>query len=402
MHQNYRLITESNLKIMRTKISLIALVSVLALNACTQDQNVDPQNASTLAPQEVPVLVTQAVATVYPKVTAVDYTSLQTNSIYVANVTTPSTEAQVVVSNKGIVKEVAVKIAKTDLPAAVLAYIDTNFPGATFEHASKKTKGDKLGFRVELIFNKEHYSIFFDETGAFLNQVTGLQGKPGKKGPAPAATEIALADLPAPVQAALNGMTFKRAILTKDQNGVAVYHIHVDKAGVLLSLDLDANGTVLKSKEVSQKGANFTKIELTTLPAGLTAFLNTNAAGYKLDYAVAIKKDSVIVEYHIGVTIGTVKKEFHLDANFQQLANHPAKGGHTPPNVTITSLTASSLPAAIKTYLDTNYAGWALVKAASAAVDSVVKDYHVVIEVATKKYLLEFDGTGKFEKAIAL
>ncbi len=387
---------------MRTKISLIALVSVLALNACTQDQNVDPQNASTLAPQEVPVLVTQAVATVYPKVTAVDYTSLQTNSIYVANVTTPSTEAQVVVSNKGIVKEVAVKIAKTDLPAAVLAYIDTNFPGATFEHASKKTKGDKLGFRVELIFNKEHYSIFFDETGAFLNQVTGLQGKPGKKGPAPAATEIALADLPAPVQAALNGMTFKRAILTKDQNGVAVYHIHVDKAGVLLSLDLDANGTVLKSKEVSQKGANFTKIELTTLPAGLTAFLNTNAAGYKLDYAVAIKKDSVIVEYHIGVTIGTVKKEFHLDANFQQLANHPAKGGHTPPNVTITSLTASSLPAAIKTYLDTNYAGWALVKAASAAVDSVVKDYHVVIEVATKKYLLEFDGTGKFEKAIAL
>jgi len=387
---------------MKTKISLIALVSVLALNACTQDQNVDPQNASTLAPQEVPVLVTQAVATVYPKVTAVDYTSLQTNSIYVANVTTPVTEAQVVVSNKGIVKEVAVKIAKADLPAAVLAYIDTNFPGAAFEHASKKTKGDKLGFRVELIFNKEHYSIFFDETGAFLNQVTGLQGKPGKKGPAPAATEIALADLPAPVQAALNGMTFKRAILTKDQNGIAVYHIHVDKAGVLLSLDIDTNGTVLKSKEISQKGANFTKIDLTTLPAGLTAFLNTNAAGFTIDYAVAIKKDSVIVEYHIGVSIGTAKKEFHLDANFQLLKNQPTKGGHTPPNVTITNLTASTLPAAIKTYLDTNYVGWALVKAASAAVDSVVKDYHVVIEVATKKYLLEFDGDGKFEKAVVL
>jgi len=387
---------------MKTKISLIAFVSVFALNACTKDQNVDPQNASTLAPQEVPVLVTQAVATVYPKVTTVDYTSLQTNSIYVANVTTPSAEAQVVVSNKGIVKEVAVKIAKADLPAAVIAYIDTNFPGATFEHASKKTKGDKLGFRVELIFNKEHYSIFFDETGAFLNQVTGLQGKPGKKGPAPAATEIALADLPAPVKAALNGMTFKRAILTKDQNGVAVYHIHVDKAGVLISLAIDANGKVLKSQEVNQKGANFTKIELKTLPAGLTAYLNTNAAGFTVDYAVAIKKDSVIVEYHIGVTIGTTKKEFHLDANFQLLANHPAKGGHTPPTVTITNLTASTLPAPIKTYLDTNYAGWALVKAASVAVDSVVKDYHLVIEVATKKYLLEFDGIGKFEKAVAL
>jgi hypothetical protein len=387
---------------MKTKISLIAFVSVLALNACTKDQNVDPQNAATLAPQDVPVLVTQAVATVYPKAATVDYSSLQTNALYVANVTTPTTEAQVVVSNKGMVKEVAVKIAKTDLPAAVITYLDSNFQGATFEHASKKTTGTKLGFRVELIFNKEHYSIFFDETGAFLNQVTGLQGKPGKKGPAPAATEIALADLPAPVQAALNGMTFKRAILTKDQNGVAIYHIHVDKAGVLLSLVIDANGTVLKSQEVNQKGANFTKIDLTTLPAGLTAFLNTNAAGFKIDYAVAIKKDSVIIEYHIGVTIGTAKKEFHLDANFQLLKNQPANGGHTPPNVTITNLTASTLPAAIKTYLDTNYSGWALVKAASAAVDSVVKDYHVVIEVATKKYLLEFDGDGKFEKAVVL
>jgi len=363
---------------------------------------VDPQNAATLAPQDVPVLVTQAVATVYPKAATVDYSSLQTNALYVANVTTPTTEAQVVVSNKGTVKEVAVKIAKTDLPAAVITYIDSNFPGATFEHASKKTTGTKLGFRVELIFNKEHYSIFFDETGAFLNQVTGLQGKQGKKGPAPAATEIALADLPAPVQAALNGMTFKRAILTKDQNGVAIYHIHVYKARVLLSMVIDANGTVLKSQEVNQKGANFTKIDLTTLPAGLTAFLNTNAAGFKIDYAVAIKKDSVIIEYHIGVTIGTAKKEFHLDANFQLLKNQPANGGHTPPNVTITNLTASTLPAAIKTYLDTNYSGWALVKAASAAVDSVVKDYHVVIEVATKKYLLEFDGDGKFEKAVVL
>jgi uncharacterized membrane protein YkoI len=388
---------------MKTKISLIAFVSVLALNACTQDQNVDPQSAATLAPQDVPVLVTQAVTSVYPKATAVDYSALQTNSLYVANVTTTTTEAQVVVSNKGTVKEVAVKIAKADLPASVISYVDTNFPGATFEHASKKTKGDKLGFRVELIFNNEHYSLFFDETGAFLSQVTGLQRKPGKKGPAPAATEIALADLPAPVQAALTGMTFKRAVLTKDPNGVAVYHIHVDKAGVPFDLDIDANGTVLKSKEMNQKGPSFTRIDLTQLPTGLATFLNTNAAGFKLDYAVAITKDSVIIEYHVGVTIGSAKKEFHLDANFQLLPAQNGPGmGHNPPAVTITSLTAADLPATVKTYLDTNYAGWALVKGASASVDNVVKDYHLVIEVATKKYMIEFEGNGSFEKAIAL
>ena len=390
---------------MKTKVSLLALVSVLALNACTKDQNVDPQNAATLAPQDVPVLVTQAVSTVYPKATAVDYSALQTNSLYVANVTTTTTEAQVVVSNKGLIKEEAVKIAKTDLPAAVISYLDTNFPGATFEHASKKTKGDKLGFRVELIFNNEHYSVFFDQTGAFLSQVTGLQGKPGKKGPAPAATDLALTDLPTPVQAAINGMTFKRAILTKDPNGVAIYHIHVDKAGVPFDLDIDANGNILKSKEMNQKGPAFAKIDLTQLPAGLTSFLNTNAAGFKLDYAVAITKDSVIIEYHVGVTIGTAKKEFHLDPNFQLLPNPPAgQGGpgHNPPALTITNLTTNDLPAAIKTYLTTNYAGWALVKGASAAVDNVIKDYHLIIEVATKKYMLEFDGNGAFKKAIAL
>lgn len=387
---------------MKTKISLIAFVSVFALNACTKDQNVDPQDAATLAPQDVPVLVTQAVATVYPKATTVDYSSLQTNSLYVANVTTPVTEAQVVVSNKGVIKEEAVKIAKTDLPASVLAYLDTNFPGAAFEHASKKTKGDKLGYRVELIFNNEHYSVFFDQTGAFLSQVTGLQGKPGKKGPAPAATEIAFTDLPAPVQAAITGMTFKRAILTKDPKGLVVYHVHVDKAGVPFDLDIDANGTILKSKEMNQKGPAFTRLDLSQLPTGLAAFLNTNAAGFKLDYAVAIIKDSVIVEYHVGVTVGSAKKEFHLDANFQLLPPQNGSGGHNPPALNITNLTANDLPAAIKTYLTTNYAGWALVKGASTAVDNVVKDYHLIIEVATRKYMLEFDGNGAFKKAIAL
>ena len=133
---------------MKTKISLIAFVSLFALNACTKDQNVDPQEATKLAPQDVPVLVTQAVSKVYPKATSVDYSTLQTNSLYVANVIAPTTEAQVVVSNKGIIKEEAVKIAKSELPAAILTYLDTNFPGSTFENAFKKTKGEKLGFRV--------------------------------------------------------------------------------------------------------------------------------------------------------------------------------------------------------------------------------------------------------------
>jgi len=308
----------------------------------------------------------------------------------------------VVVSNKGVIKEEAIKIAKADLPAAVLTYLDSNFPGATFEHASKKTKGDKLGYRVELIFNNEHYSVFFDATGAFLHQITGLQGKPGKKGPAPAATEIALADLPAAVKSTISGYTFKRAILVKDPNGIEVYHIRIEKVGVPYDLAIDATGKILKTKEVNVKAPDFIKIELKTLPAGLTAFLNANAAGFALDYAVAIAKDSIIVEYHVGVTIGTVKKEFHLDAKFQPMPNPQAKAGHTPPSLTIKELKVTDLTAAIKSYLDTNYAGWVFVKGAMASVDASIIDFHLMIEVSSKKYIIEFDGNGAFKKAIAL
>jgi len=388
---------------MKTKISLIAFVSLLALNACTKDQNVDPLDATMLAPQDIPVLVTQAVSKVYPKATSVDFSTLQTNSLYVANVVTPVTEAQVVVSNKGVIKEEAVKIAKTDLPAAILSYLDTNFPGATFEHAFKKTKGEKLGFRVELNFNKENYSVFFDQTGAFLNQVTGLKGKPGMKGPAPAATEINLVDLPAAVKSTISGYTFKRALLVKDPKGMEVYHIRIDKLGIPYDLVVDGTGKILHSKEVNTKGPNFTKIELKTLPAGLITYLNANVAGYKLDYAVAILKDSVIVEYHVGVTLGTTKKDIHLDAKFQVLPQHQGgKSGHNPPNLGLKELKASDLPATVKSYLDSKYAGWAFVKGASGSVDNVVKFYHVVIEVATKKYMIEFDGNGVFKKAVSL
>jgi hypothetical protein len=388
---------------MKTKISLIAFVSLLALNACTKDQNVDPLDATMLAPQDIPVLVTQAVSKVYPKATSVDFSTLQTNSLYVANVVTPVTEAQVVVSNKGVIKEEAVKIAKTDLPAAILSYLDTNFPGATFEHAFKKTKGEKLGFRVELNFNKENYSVFFDQTGAFLNQVTGLKGKPGMKGPAPAATEINLVDLPAAVKSTISAYTFKRALLVKDPKGMEVYHIRIDKLGIPYDLVVDGTGKILHSKEVNTKDPNFTKIELKTLPAGLITYLNANVAGYKLDYAVAILKDSVIVEYHVGVTLGTTKKDIHLDAKFQVLPQHQGgKSGHNPPNLGLKELKASDLPATVKSYLDSKYSSWAFVKGASGSVDNVVKFYHVVIEVATKKYMIEFDGNGAFKKAVSL
>ena len=104
----------------------------------------------------------------------------------------------------------------------------------------------------------------------------------------------------------------------------------------------------------------------------------------------------------MGVTVGTVKKEFHLDAKFQPMPNPQAKAGHTPPSLTIKELKVTDLTAAIKSYLDTNYAGWVFVKGAIASVDATIIDFHLMIEVSSKKYIIEFDGNGAFKKAIAL
>jgi hypothetical protein len=299
-----------------------------------------------------------------------------------------------VVSDKGMIKESAVKIAKSELPAAVLTYLESNFPRAAIELVLKKVKGEKLGFRVELVFKNEYYSVFFDERGAFVEAIKRSQNKPGKQGPTPAATEIKLADLPAAV---------KSTILIKDSNGTELYHLRIDKLGVLYDLVVDALGKIIRTNEVNMGGSKFTRIELKTLPAGLTAYLNANAAGYTVNYAVAIMKDSVIMEYHVGVTVGTKKLEFHLNANFLPLQNPPAgPSGNKPPTLEVKQLTVADLPASIKSYLTTNYAGWVLQRGVSTAVGNEIKDFHLIIEVGTKKYMLAFDGKGTFLKAVLL
>ena len=389
---------------MKNISSFLAIVSILFVQSCTKEQNLEPQDAtSKLATQDVPVLVAQAVSTVYPKATTVDFSSLQTKTLFVANVTTPTTQAQMVVSDKGMIKESAVKIAKSELPATVLTYLESNFPRAAIELVLKKVKGEKLGFRVELVFKNEYYSVFFDERGAFVEAIKRSQNKPAKQGPTPAATEIKLADLPAAVKSTISGYIFKRAILIKDSNGTELYHLRIDKLGVLYDLVVDALGKIIRTNEVNMGGSKFTRIELKTLPAGLTAYLNANAAGYTVNYAVAIMKDSVIMEYHVGVTVGTKKLEFHLNANFLPLQNPPAgPSGNKPPTLEVKQLTVADLPASIKSYLTTNYAGWVLQRGISTAVGNEIKDFHLIIEVGTKKYMLAFDGKGTFLKAVLL
>ncbi|MFM6948871.1 MAG: PepSY-like domain-containing protein [Aquirufa sp.] len=376
-----------------------AFILLIGMASCSKEDALNPTSQS----QEIPTAVVQSVTSAFPTA-QVNYTVIKSNSLYGADVQTTSSgsDKQLILDGSGKIKESSTQINQADLPKTISDYLEANFKGFTFGKAFKKTTGT-IGYRVDIQFNAERYSLFFDEAGALVSQIKGMAGKQGGKGerPAPAATQVALADLPTAVQTALAGYTFKSAVVMVDKNNVTRYHVHAEKDGIVYDLDYDSTGKLLESHQENGKGAVVTKTELTVLPNEIKTYLNTNAAGWVLKNAVIIKKDSVAIHYHVVVTVGGNTLTYMFDGNYNAIQNagKGPKDNPTPPNYVVTELTKTQLSAAIITYLDTNYAGWTLDKAVSISKDSIVDEYEVFITLNSKKYKIEFDETGKFESA---
>ena len=385
------------------KLILFAFASTVLLSSCSKEEAMNPQGFTAINAANVPQAVQSTIQQSFPTA-KVAYSVLQPNALYVADVSTASTESQIVLSNKGTVKEAFTKIDSTALPASVLTYLANNFPGYDMMHASQKTTGTPTGYRVELKYKTDFYAVLFDDKGAYVSQTTGMPGGPkgGKeKGShGPAVTNLALTDLPAAVQTALTGYTFQRAMAKIDDKGVTIYHIHATKAGIEYELDINASGTLLASKEIAAK-PEITKADLTSLPAAITTYLNTNAAGWTLKNAVSISADNVIIHYHVVVSVGGAVQTYMFDKDFKliQNAGKGPKDNQPLPNFTVAEITQAQIPAAAITYLNTNYAGWTFTKAQTVSADTTVKEYEVFITVAGKNYKVEFDGNGVFQGA---
>ena len=293
------------------KLFPFALVVASTLfTACSQEEAINPSTTSTI---NIPQAVVNTVNQTYP-LAKVAYAVLQPNTFYAADITTSSTTMQAVLDRSGKIKEVHTQILQADLPAAIKSYLETNYKGYVFNNAFKKTTGD-LGYRVEIESAGIRYSLFFDATGAFMSQATG---KAGGKGHGPAITQLALADLPAPVQTSLNGYTFKRAMALKDAAGVLIYHIHAEKSGITYDLEIDASGKVLSVKEMPVK-ANVTKTDISTLTDAMKTYLNANYAGWVLTKAQAVMSGTTIIEYEVYISVGDKKYnvEFKADGTFE-------------------------------------------------------------------------------------
>jgi hypothetical protein len=385
------------------KFVLFASLSAALLSSCIKEDAMDPQGFQATNTANVPQAVQSTIKQAYPSA-QVAYSVIQPNALFVADVTTSNSEAQVVISSKGAIKEAYTKIDSTALPASVLTYLVTNFPGYDLLHASQKTTGTPTGYRVELKYKIDFYSVFFDDKGAFVSQTTGMPGGPkggGIKGShGPAATSLALTDLPAAVQTALNGYTYKRGMAKIDASGATIYHIQADKAGLTYDLDIDATGKILSSKEIPAKPI-ITKTDLTTLPSAIVSYLNSNVAGWTLKNAVSIAADNVTIHYHVIVSVAGSTQTYMFDKDFKLIQNvgKGPKDNQPLPNFTVAEITQAQIPAAAISYLNTNYAGWTFTKAQTVSADTTIKEYEIFIAVAGKNYKVEFDGNGVFQGA---
>jgi len=401
------------------KKSIIQSAAIIFLGfaaaSCSQEE-MNSNTLETVNQDQMPSAVVKTVTSTYSNASKIEYAVLATNSLYNADVTTSTSSSSVILNHKGKIRETATLITQAELPKAILDYLNGKYPNYTFENASKKTDSLNVvkGYRVELTFNAEKYSNFFDANGGFLAEIKGMRGKsngmgmgPGGNGkgpggksedkPAPAAT-ITEADLPAAVKTAISGYTFKTGVLIVDKSGAKLYHVHVEKDGTVYNLTFDEKGTAIKRSSENAKGADITKATLTNIPDKIKAYLDANAKGWTLREGISISKDDVIIHYHIVVTVNGSSQTYMFDKDLNLITN-PGKGpkdNHPLPNVVVTELTKDKIHSDVLTYLNTNFANWTLTKAISITKDGILIETEVFFTLGDKKYKSEFDGNNKF------
>jgi hypothetical protein len=133
-----------------------------------------------------------------------------------------------------------------------------------------------------------------------------------------------------------------------------------------------------------------TSIEIASLPAAITTYINTNYAGSTIKFAGKDEKGQIVV----GVSLNSVETGLLFDANgvFVQALTHYGK------KAKLTEVDIATLPASVGTYVTANYAGYTVKKAGKDADGNLL----VGIKNDTGHKVLKFDSTGKFVEELAI
>ncbi len=147
---------------------------------------------------------------------------------------------------------------------------------------------------------------------------------------------------------------------------------------------------------------SLTKIEVSALPATVTSFISTSYTGATINYAA--KDDAG--NFLVAITQNSARKAllFNADGTFNRelsLRGGGGKGhggghGHRGGRDSLTLVAVANLPAAITSYITTNYASATIT---AAALDAT-RGYFVMITQNSQRQTLLFNADGTFNQAI--
>ena len=140
-----------------------------------------------------------------------------------------------------------------------------------------------------------------------------------------------------------------------------------------------------------------TRIDVATLPATVTNYISTSYAGATVNYAA--KDDAG--NFLVAITQNSVRRAllFNADGTFNREFSLRGGGkghGHRGNRDSLTAVAVASLPAAITSYITTNYASATIT---AAALDAT-RGYFVMITQNSVRQTLLFNTDGAFVQAV--
>lgn len=144
---------------------------------------------------------------------------------------------------------------------------------------------------------------------------------------------------------------------------------------------------------------SLTRIDVSALPATIASFISTSYAGATVNYAA--KDDSG--NFLVAITVNDDRKVllFNADGTFNRELSLRGRGrghgaGKGRDRDSLTTVDAASLPAAITSYINANFAGATITKAAQDA----TRGYLVLITLNGDRRTLLFNTDGTFAQEI--
>lgn len=201
-----------------------------------------------------------------------------------------------------------VSVNPSALPAAIMTYINANYPGATI------TKAEKYATKYEVTLSNL-VKLEFTLDGTFI-EVSGGGGTGGGGG-TDDGDHIDPATLPAAIKTYIS-TNYPGTTITKAEKSATEYEVRLSNG---LKLEFNLDGTF---KEISggRRGADDgTQIDPATLPAAIKTYISTN-----YPTATIVKAEKSATEYEVTLS-NALKLEFRLDGSFKEISGGSGKSG---------------------------------------------------------------------------